>query len=89
MATLDVDLVAPDRSIWSGKAKHITAPAADGEIGIRPGHTPVLATLRPGKVKIIPVAGGSVEAEVLGGVLYVEDNVVTIVIDATKQELAN
>ena len=50
VAHLDVDLVAADRTIWSGEASMVIAPSAEGEVGILPGHTPLLAVLRPGEV---------------------------------------
>lgn len=79
---LDVDLVAPDRTVWKGEARMVTAPAADGQIGILPGHTPVLAILREGSVTIRPTEGEPFEARVTGGFLSVDADVVKIVADA-------
>ena len=50
---LQVELVAADRTVWSGEALMVSAPAADGEIGILPGHAPVLAVLVVG-VRDVP-----------------------------------
>lgn len=80
---LNVEVVATDRTVWSGEAKVISAPAADGSIGILPGHQPVLAVLRPGKVDITPVAGDKLELEVSGGFVSVDHDTVTIVIDSS------
>ena len=80
---LTVEVVATDRTVWSGEAQQISAPAADGSIGILPGHQPVLAVLRAGKVDITPVSGQHVELEVSGGFVSVDANTVTIVIDST------
>ena len=52
MAQLEVDLVDAEGKVWSGQAHQVTAPAADGEIGILPGHTPVLSLLRAGEVRV-------------------------------------
>ena len=62
MAHLDVDLVAADRTIWSGEARMVSAPSAEGEVGILPGHTPLLAVLRPGEVRITPSSGETVRS---------------------------
>ena len=79
MAQLDVDLVAADRKIWSGEATMVIAPAADGEIGILPGHAPVLAVLRAGEVRISPVSGVPLRGTIDSGFLSVDANRVTIV----------
>ena len=50
MAHLDVDVVAADRTIWSGEASMVSAPSAEGEVGILPGHTPLLAVLHVGEL---------------------------------------
>ena len=79
MANLDVDLVAADRKIWSGEATMVVAPAADGEIGILPGHSPVLAVLRAGEVRITPVSGELLRGTIDSGFLSVDADRVTIV----------
>ena len=84
MAPLDVDLVAPDRTVWKGEARMVTAPAAEGQIGILQGHSPVLAVLREGDVIIRATSGESFEAHVTGGFLSVDSDVVTIVADSVE-----
>lgn len=87
---LNVEVVATDRTVWSGEASAISAPAADGSIGILPGHQPVLAVLRPGKVDISPASGEKMELDVSGGFVSVDHDTVTIVIDATVEtEMSN
>lgn len=86
---LNVEVVATDRTIWSGEASAISAPAADGSIGIRPGHQPVLAVLRSGKVDITPTGEDSLELDVTGGFVSVDHDTVTIVIDETVESEMN
>lgn len=81
MAELSVDLVATDRKVWSGTAQQVSAPSVEGQIGILANHSPLLAVLRPGTVKIVPHAGGTIEARVTGGFISVDDNLVTLVVD--------
>src|SRR5690606_41487767 len=45
---LNVEVVSPARVLWSGEASMVSAPAADGSMGVLPGHQPVLAVLRNG-----------------------------------------
>lgn len=84
MAFLNVDIVATDRKIWSGVASAVTAPAAEGEVGIRAGHAPLLAVLRPGRVVVTPTEGALVSGTVTGGFLSVDSDQVTIVADEVE-----
>ncbi len=81
MAQLDVDVVAADRTIWSGEARMVSAPSVEGDVGILPGHTPMLAVLRPGTVRITPVSGEVIRAGVEAGFLSVDADRVTVVTD--------
>lgn len=82
MAQLDVDVVAADRTIWSGEASMVSAPSVEGDVGILPGHTPMLAVLRPGTVRITPVSGAVVREVVEAGFLSVDADRVTVVLDS-------
>ncbi len=83
--TLHVELLMPDRSLWSGEAGMVIAKTIDGDIGILTGHSPVFGILSPGSlVRIQPVAGDDdssgeeVRAAVRDGFLSVSDNRVSI-----------
>lgn len=83
MAQLEVDVVAADGKVWSGAARQVSAPAADGDIGILAGHTPILSVLRPGAVCVVPVGGGApLSWRVDGGFLSVDSDQVTVVVDS-------
>ena len=84
MAVLNVDLVAADRKIWSGEAHMVSAPAADGEIGVLADHSPLLSVLGEGTVRIKASAGEPVEVRVTGGFISVDSNQVTIVADSVE-----
>jgi F-type H+-transporting ATPase subunit epsilon len=70
MARLDVHLVTPEREVWTGEADFISARAIDGDIGVLPGHTPLLAALDVGPV-YIDADGGRTAVVVDGGFLHV------------------
>ncbi|MBT0992695.1 F0F1 ATP synthase subunit epsilon [Cellulomonas sp. DKR-3] len=80
--SLEVDLVAADGKVWSGSARQVSAPAADGEIGILLGHTPILSVLRAGEVRVRTADGQALSWQVDGGFLSVDDDRVTVVVDA-------
>ena len=82
--TLHVELLMPDRSLWSGEAGLVIAKTTDGDIGVQAGHSPVFGILSPGSVvRIREVPGDDspgdvVRAAVRDGFLSVTDNRVSI-----------
>ena len=82
--TLHVELLMPDRSLWSGEAGLVIAKTIDGDIGLQAGHSPVFGILSPGSVvRIREVPGDDspgdvVRAAVRDGFLSVHDNRVSI-----------
>lgn len=81
MASLDVQVVASDHAVWSGAANSVRGRTVEGDVGILPGHTPVLALLAEGELVIDPVEGAPVTAHVAGGFFSVDSDKVTIVAD--------
>jgi F-type H+-transporting ATPase subunit epsilon len=79
MATLRVELVAADQAVWTGQAKMVVAKTVEGEIGLLPGHEPMLAILGAGEVRITLEDGNIIKANAEDGFLSVENNVVAIV----------
>jgi F-type H+-transporting ATPase subunit epsilon len=71
MATLDVHVVTPEREVWTGEASMVIARALDGDVGILPGHTPLVAVLRVGPLFIETTGEGRLSAAVDGGFLHV------------------
>ena len=79
---LQVELVSAARKVWSGEASIVVVRTVDGDMGVMPGHAPVLAVLAPGDIKIEPASGeAAVTASVDGGFLSVEHDRVTLVAD--------
>lgn len=78
MASLSVRVVSPQKIVFEGEASALVAPAWDGQVGILPGHAPMLALLGSGELNVDRPAGGSDTFFVAGGVLKVERNTVTL-----------
>jgi len=78
---LQVELVGTDSRVWSGTASMVVARTVDGEIGVLTGHSPLLAVLAPGEVRITPTDGAPVVAQTDGGFLSVEHDRVMVVSD--------
>jgi F-type H+-transporting ATPase subunit epsilon len=75
---LDVELVAADRTVWTGQGTMVLARTADGDVGILPHHAPLLGTLADGAVLIRQESGDPIVAVVHGGFLSVANNRVGI-----------
>lgn len=81
MATLNLTVVSAEKSIFSGKVKSIQATGIEGELGILPGHIPLLTAIKPGIVKFTLENGTEEVIYVSGGFLEVQPNVVTVLAD--------
>jgi len=68
---MQVQLVAPDRMVWSGEAEFVQARTVDGELGILPRHAPLLGVLVEGPVTIRRSGEDELVAAVHGGFLSV------------------
>ncbi|MEJ2859227.1 MULTISPECIES: F0F1 ATP synthase subunit epsilon [unclassified Saccharothrix] len=85
MAEMTVQLVAVERRLWSGTATSVVAQTTEGEIGILPGHEPVLGQLvEGGVVRIRTVENELVTAAVHGGFLSVTGDGVSILAEAAE-----
>lgn len=83
MAEMTVELVAVERRLWSGTATLVSAQTTEGEIGVMPGHEPVLGQLVEGGVVSITSADGErVVAAVHGGFLSVTATTVTVLAES-------
>jgi F-type H+-transporting ATPase subunit epsilon len=76
---LHVELVAADQAVWTGEAKMVVAKTVEGEIGLLPGHEPMLAILGSGEVRITLEGGEVIKASAEDGFLSIEKDLVTVV----------
>jgi F-type H+-transporting ATPase subunit epsilon len=82
MATIHVDVVSAEESIFSGEAKFVALPGEAGELGILPRHTPLITRIRAGAVRIERADTGEEEfIFVAGGILEVQPGTVTVLAD--------
>jgi F-type H+-transporting ATPase subunit epsilon len=81
--TLHVDIVSAESSIFSGEADMVIAPGEGGELGILPEHTPLLARVRPGIVRIQKSGAPEEVIYVSGGMLEVQPDRVTLLADTS------
>ncbi len=95
---LQVELVAADRTVWSGQATMVVVRTEEGDLGVLRGHAPVLSALVDGVVEIEPLDGARLFIAVDGGFLSVANDRVSILsqfaalsheidVDAARSEL--
>lgn len=80
--TVHVDVVSAEERIFSGLAEFVALPGESGELGILPGHTPLITRIRPGEVRIkVPNQAADELIFVAGGLLEVQPGLVTVLAD--------
>ncbi|MCF2947220.1 F0F1 ATP synthase subunit epsilon [Paraglaciecola aquimarina] len=80
-ATVQLDVVSAETSIFSGEVEAIQVTGSEGELGIHPGHAPLLTTLLPGMVRLVKQAGEEENIYINGGVLEIQPGNVTVLAD--------
>ena len=79
--TIHVDVVSAEESIFSGEARFVALPGEAGELGILPGHIPLITRIKPGAVRIEKADGGEEFVFVAGGILEVQPDAITVLSD--------
>ena len=85
--TVQVDIVSIEKSLFSGLAEFIVAPAELGEVGIYPGHAPLIARLRSGLIRLrLPDKENEETIYISSGMLEVQPRRVTVLSDLALLE---
>ena len=80
--TVHVDIVSAEEQIFSGLAEFVALPGEAGELGILPGHMPLMTRIKPGAVRVkVPNQGDEELVFVAGGLLEVQPGLVTVLAD--------
>jgi F-type H+-transporting ATPase subunit epsilon len=79
--TMHCDIVSAEKSIFSGRVQMVIAAGSLGDLGIAPGHAPLLTAIIPGPVKLILESGDEEVFYVSGGFLEIQREVVTLLSD--------
>jgi len=83
--TTHLDIVSAEREIFSGVVDMVVAPGELGEIGIVPGHAPLLTLLKPGEIRVILPGGEHVLYYVSGGILEIQPYCVSVLADVVER----
>lgn len=79
--TVHCDIVSAEAALFSGLVEMVVAAGVQGDLGIMPGHAPLLTRLKPGPVRIVRQNGEEEVYYMTGGFLEVQPDVVTILAD--------
>lgn len=80
-----LDIVSAEKSIFSGQAEMVVATGVMGEVGIVPGHAPLLTLLKPGEIRVTKRGGEEEIFYISGGMLEVQAHCVTVLADTAER----
>jgi F-type H+-transporting ATPase subunit epsilon len=80
-ATMTLDVVSAEKSLFAGTVQELIAPGSLGDLGIMPGHSQLISTLRAGELRYKTETGEMASLFVSGGLLEVQPKVVTVLAD--------
>ena len=80
-STIRCDIVSAEEEIFHGNAQMVIATGEMGELGIAPRHAPLITRLKPGYVRVTLASGEQQEFYISGGILEVQPQVVTVLVD--------
>jgi F-type H+-transporting ATPase subunit epsilon len=83
--TTHLDIVSPENELFSGLVEMVVATAELGEVGIVPGHAPMLTSLKPGEIRLTLPGGHHEIFYVEGGILEVQPHCVSILADMVER----
>ncbi len=79
--TIKVEIVSAEEQVFSGQAKFVALPGISGELGVLPGHAPLITRIRPGAVRVELEEGKEELVFVAGGFLEIQPDVITVLAD--------
>jgi len=83
--TTHLDIVSAEQEIFSGVVEMVVATGELGEIGVAPGHAPLLTVLKPGEIRVTLPGGAEEVYYVSGGMLEVQPFYVTVLADTVER----
>ena len=75
---MKVDIITPDKKLYSGEANLVQVPGTQGSFEILKNHAPIISTLKTGQVKLIDPNKQTVLFDIKSGVIEVLNNTITI-----------
>ena len=79
-----LEIIAPDKKLYSGEVDLVQVPGSKGSFEILRNHAPIISTLENGRIKIVDVKGGTTFFEVYGGVIEAKNNKIIVLAETAK-----
>ncbi|HKM36767.1 MAG TPA: F0F1 ATP synthase subunit epsilon [Thiopseudomonas sp.] len=79
--TVQCDIVSAEEELFSGRVEMVIAHGHMGDLGILPGHAPLISTIKPGPVRVIKQGGGEEVYYISGGFIEVQPHMVKVLAD--------
>jgi F-type H+-transporting ATPase subunit epsilon len=86
MATLSLEIVTPEKRAYSGSARMVVVPGAEGELGILPDHMPLMTQILPGEIQVTTDSGEELFLAVGEGFVEVTPERVSVLTDMAIEE---
>ena len=83
--TMHLDIISAEKEVFSGVVEFVVVTAMLGEVGIKPGHAPLLTMLKPGEIRVTLAHGQEQVYYVSGGMLEVQPYYTTILADTVER----
>jgi F-type H+-transporting ATPase subunit epsilon len=75
---MHLEIITPDKELYSGEVTSIVVPGKEGSFGIMNNHAPIISTLKAGKIKVTDTQKNTQQFEIKGGVVEVSKNKVSV-----------
>lgn len=85
MTGIRLDIVTVERAVYSDDVDMVIAPGVEGELGILPHHTPLMATLQAGELRVIKKGKAEVSLAISGGFLEVRPDKVVVLANSAER----
>ncbi|RFP60463.1 MAG: F0F1 ATP synthase subunit epsilon [Limnothrix sp. CACIAM 69d] len=82
--SLTVRVISPDKTVWDNQAEEVILPSTTGQLGILPGHAPLLTALGTGVMRV-RVSKDWLPIALMGGFAEIEDNEVTVLVNGAER----
>ncbi len=83
--TVHLDIVSAEKSIFNGRVAHLQVTGEEGDIGVMPGHAPLLTSIKPGMARIVRQDGSEEVFYLSGGMLEVQPSTVAVLADVVMR----
>ena len=78
---MQLEIISPESLVYSGDVQQVRVPGTAGSFAVLHNHTPIMSTLEQGRIKVTKLGGQILYFDIQGGVIQVNNNIITILID--------